>query len=102
MVNPDLDGYSKTPNHRKILRKMQNKNNLLKTKGILIPKYKVSGGTVFTFSLSGGRFASLPHRQLRHWLALIFSKLINAFCCGFLWEIRARNGKNTNSASPTG
>jgi len=30
-MNPDVDGYTKTRNHRKTLRKTQ-KNNLLKTK----------------------------------------------------------------------
>jgi len=34
MVNLDVDSYSKTLNHRKILRKTQ-KNNPLKTKRIL-------------------------------------------------------------------
>jgi len=38
MVNPDVDSHAKTLNHRKIIRKMQ-KNNLLKTKRILQPKY---------------------------------------------------------------
>ena len=32
MVNADVDGYTKTLNHWKILRKMQKNNNLLKTK----------------------------------------------------------------------
>jgi len=32
MVNPNVDGYTKTPNQRKILRKTQNNDNLLKTK----------------------------------------------------------------------
>jgi len=38
MVNPDVDSYAKTLNHRKIIRKTQ-KNKLLKTKRILKPKY---------------------------------------------------------------
>jgi len=42
----DTDGYTKTLNHRKILRKTQ-KNNLLKTKITLKPKFKLSGGAVF-------------------------------------------------------
>jgi len=46
MVNPDVDGFTETLNHRKILRKTQ-KNKLLKTKRIL------SGGPVFTISLTG-------------------------------------------------
>jgi len=51
MVNPD--GYNKTLNHRKILRKAQKIKNLLKIKRILKPKYKLSGGPVFTISLPG-------------------------------------------------
>jgi len=59
IVNPDVDGYNKILNHREILRKTQKNNNLLKTTRILKPKYKLSGGQVFTFSLFGGwRFAS--------------------------------------------
>jgi len=61
MVNPD--GYNKTLNHRKILRKAQKIKNLLKIKRILKPKYKLSGGPVFTISLPGlgwGRLAPLP------------------------------------------
>jgi len=52
MANPDVDGYTKTRNHRKILQK--DKKKLLKTKGILKPKYKLSGGPGFTFSLQEG------------------------------------------------
>jgi len=36
-VNPAVDGYTKTLNHRKILRKTQKNNNLLKNKRK--PKY---------------------------------------------------------------
>jgi len=36
---PAVDGYTKTQNHRKILRKTQ-KNNLLKTKRIQKRKYR--------------------------------------------------------------
>jgi len=32
MVNLDVDGYSKTLNHRKILQKMQKSNNQKNTK----------------------------------------------------------------------
>jgi len=55
IVNPDVNGYTKTLNQRKILRKTQ-KNNLpvLKTKIILKPKYKLIRGPFFTFSLPGG------------------------------------------------
>jgi len=38
IVNPDVDSCAKTLNHWKIFRKTQ-KNNLLKTKWILKPKY---------------------------------------------------------------
>jgi len=63
MVNLDEDGYtkSKTLNHRKIIRKIQKNNNLLKTKTIIKPKYKLGGGSVFTFSLRrGGKFDPMP------------------------------------------
>jgi len=36
------------------------KNSLLKPKEYWIPKDKLSGGPVFTFSLPEGRFAPLP------------------------------------------
>ena len=58
MLNPDVDGYTKTLNHRKKVRKLQI-YNLLKTKKILKSKYRLSGGPFFTFSL-GGQFAPLP------------------------------------------
>ena len=51
MVNPDVDGYAKTQNHWKIIRKT-NKNNIRKR--ILKPKRKFGGGPVFTLSLPGG------------------------------------------------
>jgi len=57
MVNPDVDGYTKTLNHGKILQKVQKIKNLLKTKRILKPKYKLSGGPFCTISLP---FAPLP------------------------------------------
>jgi len=44
----------KNLNHRKIIRKTQINNILLKTKTILKPKYKLSGGPVSTFSLPRG------------------------------------------------
>jgi len=50
-VNPDIDAYTKNPNRRKILQKRQKNNDLLKTKIILKPNDKLSGGPVFTFSL---------------------------------------------------
>jgi len=61
MVNLDVDGYTKTLNHRRIIRKMQKHNNLQQTTTILKPKYKLSGGSIFTFSLPrGGKFDPLP------------------------------------------
>ena len=45
MVNPGVDGYTRTLNQRNILRKTQKHNNMLKTiKRILKPKYKLSRG----------------------------------------------------------
>jgi len=59
MVNPAVDVCTKTLYHRKLFRKTQKSNNLLKTKRILKPKYKLSGEQVFTFSLPGGQFVPL-------------------------------------------
>jgi len=66
MVNPDVDGYTKTLN-RKIIRKAQKIKKLQKIKGILKPKYKLSGGPVFTISLPRRDDSGLYPRQLRHW-----------------------------------
>jgi len=53
-VNPDVDGYTRNPNQRKILLKMQKDGNLLKTiKRILKLKYKLSEGLVSTFTWPG-------------------------------------------------
>jgi len=38
MVNPHVDGQTKTLNHRKIIRKTHKNNNLLKIKRLLKPK----------------------------------------------------------------
>jgi len=56
MVNLDVDyGYTKTLNHTQKIK------NLLKTERILKPKYKLSGGPIFTISLPGReQFAPLP------------------------------------------
>jgi len=68
MVNRNVDGYAKNLNNREILQKNV-KNNLLKVKRTLKPKYKLSEGPVFTFSLPGDRFTLCPLPcQLRHWL----------------------------------
>jgi len=50
-VNPDVDGYTKTHKHRKILRKTQKIKKLLKTTRILKPKYKLNCDSFFTISL---------------------------------------------------
>jgi len=69
MVNPDVDGYTKTLNHREVLRKTQKNNNLMKAKKMPKPKYKLSRGQVSAFSFQGGDSLLCP-RQLRHWLRL--------------------------------
>ena len=68
MVNPDVDGYTTTLNHRKILLKTQKNNNLRKSKRILKPKYryKLSGDQVLHLLRQGEIFPSAP-RLLRHW-----------------------------------
>jgi len=43
VVNPVVDGYTKTLNYWKTIRKTQKSNSLLKTKSILKLKYKLSG-----------------------------------------------------------
>ena len=60
MVKSDADGYTKILNHRKIIRNTQKNNYILKTKIILKPKYRLSGGPVFIFSFPRRRFAPLP------------------------------------------
>jgi len=47
MVNSDVDGFGKTLNYRTIAKNKK----LLKAKRILKPKYKLSGGPSFRFSL---------------------------------------------------
>jgi len=59
MVNPDVDSY-KTRNKRKtVLRKTQKTTTYRKLKEYQTPKYKLSGGPVFTLSLPRERFAPL-------------------------------------------
>jgi len=58
-ANLDVGGYTKILNHRKIIRKIQKTNHLLKTKTILKPRYKLSGGSVYTFSLPRGGNSTL-------------------------------------------
>jgi len=57
-LNPDVDGYTKTLYHRKILRKTQ-KTTVLKTIRILKPKHKLSGCPISTLSLPGGTIRPL-------------------------------------------
>jgi len=52
IVNSDVDGYTKTRNHKTNYPKSPKK--LLKTKRVLKPKNKPSGGPSFTFSLQEG------------------------------------------------
>ena len=52
MVNSDVDGYSKTLNHRKILLKRNSLNS----------KKNICEGPVLKFNLPG-----VPSRQLHHW-----------------------------------
>jgi len=50
MVNPDVDGYTKALNIRKILQK---NNNLLTLKRILKAKYMLSGGLFLHLACQG-------------------------------------------------
>ena len=61
MVNLDVDFYTKTLNHRKILRKTQKINNLLKIKNIPKSKYDLSGvGPFLHLDFQGDMFPSAP------------------------------------------
>jgi len=46
MVNSGVDGYTKTPNQRKILRKTQKTTKKQYNNNLPKPKYKPSGGVV--------------------------------------------------------
>jgi len=46
-VNPDVDGYTKIPNHLKILSKNAKNNNLLKIKRIVKTTIKARWGPGF-------------------------------------------------------
>jgi len=77
MVNPDVDGYTKTPNQRKILRRTKKKITYYKLKIILKPKYMLSGCPFFTFSWPGewnGTFALLPMTQLQYTLQILIKR----------------------------
>jgi len=68
MVNPDEDCFTKSLHNRKVLRKIQ-KNNPLKTKRILKPKFKLSGVQFLHLACQVERFAPLASRQLCHWFS---------------------------------
>jgi len=55
------------PKYQTILRKTQKNSKLQKGKRILKPKYELSGGPIFTYSLPGGTICLSAPRQLRHW-----------------------------------
>jgi len=59
-VKPDVDVYTKTRNHRKNSENAN--NNLLKTKRILEPKYRLSG-VRYIWLARGQRFAPLSPRR---------------------------------------
>jgi len=64
MANPYVDSYTKTKSPENDPKKHKN-SNLLKTKGMLKPKYR----PFFTFSFPGGGAIRLSvPSQLRHWL----------------------------------
>ena len=75
IVNPDVDGYTNTRNHRKILRKTGKKtqkgSNLLNTKRILKPKCKLSG--FFTFRLPGRTVCTLVPRYYHKACTTVFA-----------------------------
>ena len=68
MVNPGVDGYAKTPNQRKILRKTQKKTTPYEqpVKRILKLKYKLSGWWFSHLTGQGSQIGPLPSRQLLH------------------------------------
>jgi len=59
----------KNPTHPENMHKNAKSNNLLKTKRILKPNYKLSEAPVYTFSLTGGEFSPLAPRQFRQCLS---------------------------------
>jgi len=61
MVIPNVDGYTKTLNHRQIHRKRKKINiNLLKTKIIIKPKYKLSGTRLLHSAFQGAVCTPIP------------------------------------------
>jgi len=62
-----LNSYAKIRNHRKTLQKRKKQKSTV-AKIILIPKYKLGRGPIFTFSLAvGGAVRATGTRQLWHW-----------------------------------
>jgi len=59
MVNPNVGGHTKTLSHRKNTPKKTKKKLPVENQKNKKPKYKLSGGPVFAFSLPGARFTSL-------------------------------------------
>jgi len=60
IVNPDVDAHTKTLNNRKIVRKMHKNTNLVKTKRILKPKYKLVGVRFSLLACQRGIHPSAP------------------------------------------
>jgi len=70
MANTDMDDYTKTLNHRNILRKTQKNKTLPKTERTPKQKPELSGGQYLLLACQG-RFAPLP---------LSVTRLV-AICC---------------------
>jgi len=60
VVNPNVNAYTKTLNQRKILRKTQKRDNLLKTKRILKAECKLTWGASVYIQVARVIFAPLP------------------------------------------
>jgi len=63
MDNPNEDGCTKTLNHQKVMRK---KDNVMKSKRLPKQKDGLNGIPLFTLSLPGKQFTSLPPHQFSH------------------------------------
>jgi len=61
MVNPNVDSYAKTLNHRKIIRKTQKTTTYCKPNEYYNRNINSSGGPVFTFRLPGRVNSPLCH-----------------------------------------
>jgi len=78
MMNPDVDSYAKTLNDRKIIQKMQ-KNNLLKNKRMLKPKYHLRWRCGFHIQVARGGISPLASSHLRIVLAYSNLSLLNCY-----------------------